>query len=75
MATQEQILCFAPGSLRESLEPKFYFRAESRLEEGVRAHVLYKISTAVCALKEAHACPWRRSDAGCTVSPEMMWTR
>ena len=26
----------------------------------------------VCALKEAHACPWRRSDAGCTVSPEMI---
>jgi hypothetical protein len=52
-----------------------YYNVRVQYEEGVRAHVLYKISTAVCALKEAHACPWRRSDAGCTVSPEMMWTR
>jgi hypothetical protein len=22
----------------------------------------------VCALKAAHACPWRRSDAGCTMT-------
>jgi hypothetical protein len=40
MATQEQILCFAPGSLRESLErepgTKFTLKGREQVAPGVK---------------------------------------